>query len=351
MPTHQTKSYTKTFIRAAVHYKTILLGCFFGGIVLSMVSYKLVPKRYKIQCVVGISTQYFQNPLVRDFLPETFDSQEIRAQRDAIIRQALNHKFLESIGNRYKLFGKNKDPKDVTSFDLDQLGRSFEVVPAGPTSFLLGLFSDDPQKGYQIVQEFLNHIRQTLGEERTSTLSRLHDAIRNRLEALSSGEHNAGMNPVLLSRPDLVKAEIGRVQEEISRLKESYSEKHPRVVLLHKRLDELDGYLRLNNSVEKTPARMRAASFSSVRVDPSSKDLFTDLLRKFHYLEVVIFLDQSSQESYLTILQEPFVPQNPVWPKRVIFLVWGAVGGFMVGAFATLFLEVFKNRSWKTWLE
>ena len=344
-------SKTKTFIRAAVQHRAILLGCFVGGIVLSMVSYRFVTKRYKIQCVVGISTHYFQNPMVRDFMPETFDAQEIRAQRDSIIRQALNHKFLAAIGNKYKLFGK-KEPAQITSFDLDTLGRSFEVVPAGPTSFLIGLFSDDGDKGFQLMQDFLNHIRQTLNEERTSTLSRLHDAIRDRLEALSTGEHTVGMNPVLASRPDLVKAEISRAEEEMARLRESYSEKHPRVVQLNKRIDELNGYLRpaVNDKVSP-PARTRAASFSGAKIDASSKDLFQDLLKKFHYLEVVIFLDQQSQESYLSILQEPFVPQSPMWPKRIIFLLWGAVGGFLVGAIGILFMEVLRNRSWKSWLE
>jgi uncharacterized protein involved in exopolysaccharide biosynthesis len=72
--------------------------------------------------------------------------------------------------------------------------------------------------------------------------------------------------------------------------------------------------------------------FSGAKVDEAARELFEDLLKKYHYLEVAIYLDSQSQDTYLTVLQEPFVPKAPIWPKRPIFLIWGVLAGFIIGA-------------------
>src|SRR5438046_464031 len=60
-----------------------------------------LPKKYKAHFVLTIYSQYFQNPLIRDFVPETvnpFDPSEVKSQRESLIRQALTTEFLDSVG-------------------------------------------------------------------------------------------------------------------------------------------------------------------------------------------------------------------------------------------------------------
>mgnify|MGYP000173201880 CR=1 FL=1 len=85
--------------------------------------------------------------------------------------------------------------------------------------------------------------------------------------------------------------------------------------------------------------------FSGAKVDDSAKELFEDLLKKYHYLEVAIYLDAQSQDTYLTILQEPFVPKAAIWPKRPIFLIWGVLAGFLIGTFLALASEVIQAKA------
>jgi hypothetical protein len=344
---------SKNFLNAVLRQKTLVLGFIGVFAVLSMVAYKLVPRRFKVQSVLSIQTPYFQNPLVRDFLPETYDGSELKSQRESIIRRALSHEFLAELGKRHRLFKTKDDSAEVTSYELDLLAKEFEVVPTSATGFLVGFFNKDPETAYKVVTEFIAHIRNTMTRERHARLIRLHNAIQERLEAIAYGRtQTAGVSPLLASRPDLVRQEADRIREEARVLRTSYSEKHPRVTQLKKRLTELESWLKANESAaaesgsEGTGSAVtgKAVSFSGAHVDPASKDLFQDLLKKFHYLEVVIDLDQQSQDAYLSILQEPFVPKAAIWPKRPLFLIWGIATGFLVGSLFVLITELLRER-------
>ena len=152
------KHISRSFYDAILRQKHLIAGAVIISAVASMTGYKYVPKSYKVQAVIGVQTKYFQSPLVRDFVAETWDGNELRSQREALIRRALNHEFLLDLGKRHHLFGAVKDD-DVSTYDLDLLSKRFEVVPTGATTFLLSFFNGDPQEGYKIVQEAIAHIR------------------------------------------------------------------------------------------------------------------------------------------------------------------------------------------------
>lgn len=326
---------SKAFLLALIRQKTLILGTILLVSMFSMVSFKYVARRYKVQTTISIQTQYFQVPLIRDFLPETFDGGELRSQREGLLRRALDHKYLLELGKRHHLFGKLKD-EEITSFELDDLSKRFEIVPAGPTSFLISFYSTTPEAGYNVIQDVLGHIRLSLSTERHTTLLRLHDAIEERLESLSFGGKTD--SAMLAARPDLVKREIDRVEEQIRVLKATYSEKHPKVAELNKKLEALLKFI--DKKPEQTNSKSRENSFSVAKVDPGSRELFLDLLKKYHYLEVAIYLDEQNQDTYLSVLQEPFVPKAPMWPKRSIFLIWGIVTGFLIGSVLALLREL-----------
>ena len=337
------KNFTGNFADALLRQKNLIAGAVVISAVASMIGYKYVPKSYKVQAVIGVQTQYFQSPLVRDFVAETWDAGELRSQREALIRRALNHDFLLELGKRHRLFTPLKDD-EITSYDLDLLSKRFEVVPTGATTFLLSFFNSDPQEGYKIVQETIAHIRANMAEERHNTLLRLHDAIQDQLEVLSFGKQEGSTPTIMASRPDLVKVEMERVKAQISVMRRSYSDKHPKVEELKAKLASLNKWL-TQPQLEMVSEPARAGVFSGARVDDSAKELFEDLLKKYHYLEVAIYLDAQSQDTYLTILQEPFVPKAPMWPKRPIFLIWGVLAGFLLGSLFALLSEVLQTRS------
>ncbi|MBI3543313.1 MAG: hypothetical protein HY075_08595, partial [Deltaproteobacteria bacterium] len=272
--------------------------------------------------------------------PETFDGQELRSQRESLIRKALNQDYARELGKKFNLFHLKKDEEPSTGDMADLISR-FEVVPAGPSTYLIGFFSSNPYVGFDIMKDFIAHVKSVLAQERHAKLVRLHDAIQDRLEVLSFGK-GGGASPMMAKRPDLIKKEIDRIKEEITVLKGTYSDRHPKVTALTKRLVEISKLLDPSN--ENVRERSNPGIFSGAKVDDSSKELFQDLLKKFHYLEVVMFLDEQSIDTFLTTLQEPYVPSAPMWPKRPIILIWSIISGFLVGALVALVLEIVARR-------
>lgn len=296
---------------------------------LSLVGFFALPKRYKATASIAVQTEYFQLPLVSGFLPETMDPQELRAKREALIHRALNRQFVATIARRFQLL-KDSDLESKNSYELVLLQKKFEVIPNGPSGFIVSFSSRDPNVTYQVLQEFLNHLRVTMTEERRATLLNLHDAIQDQLEALSAGKQNERSNAILAARPDLVKRRIETIERQIEALKASYSDKHPRVAELNKQLLQLQHYDPPSNEGSTSPQRQDL--FAGVKVDEGSKELFDDLMKKYRYIDVVMYMDLQNKDHYLTYLTEPFIPQSPTWPKLPILLAWGVASGFLIGA-------------------
>lgn len=328
----EVKSENRSIAEVIARRRVLLTVSAILGVVVSMVSYKYAEKTYKVQTTFSIQTQYFQVPMVQDFVPITYDETELRTQRESLVRQTLDHEYLRDLGTRFKLFAHLKEGKP-TSWDLDQLADKFEIVNLNAMTFMVSYRGKDPAQGYQIIQDYTDHLRKTLEADRKSMLVQLRNGIKDQLETLAfGGKNEVG---IMSSRPDLVKEEIARVKNELKELKSVYSSKHPRVVEFENRLAKLSKYLEPND-LEKELQKER---FSSAKLDPGSEDLFRDLLKKFHYISVVMYMDQQNKDSYLAQVKEPFIPKDPVWPKRPLFLAWGVALGLLTGAVVAFALE------------
>ena len=301
---------------------------------ISLLSYFVLPRNYKVSTTIGLQTQYFQLPLISGFMTETVDPQELRSKREALLRLALNQKYLAEIASKYQLV------KDVSNnFELDQLNKRFEIIPNGQSAFIINFNAKDPNVAFQVVQDFVGHLQGVMTQERHRLLLNLHDAIEGQLETLSAGKSTDG-NTVYSVRPDLVQNRVEKLQEEVKTLENTYSDKHPRVIALKEQLAELS---QMNRPVaEKGLAVPKGDLFAGFRPDDASKDLFDDLLRKYRYLEVVIYMDKQNKDHYVSYLNEPFVPQAPTWPKIPILLAWGVAIGFLIGAALVLLREMPK---------
>ncbi|MBC7690588.1 MAG: hypothetical protein H7222_02375 [Methylotenera sp.] len=330
-----------------IRQKMVILISILACAVLSMFQFKYATKKYKVATTISIQTQYFQIPLVRDFMPETYDGSELRSQRESLIKQGMNHEFITSIGKKYGLFPR-RTADDVGSYEIDELAKKFEVVPLGGSSFLISFFHSDPEVGYKVVQDLLTHLRRNLTDARRAKLAKIHDAIQDQLESLAFGKSGGASAKIMAARPDLVREEYDQLQDELKTLRASYSDQHPKVAALTKRVQNLAKWLQSNTAeIPVTGAMTRTKSFSGANVDPSSKVLFESLLQKYHFLEVVISLDEQSSDTYLTLLDEPFIPRSPMWPKRPLFLIWGIATGFLVGSLLALGLEVIEKKRLK----
>jgi len=307
---------------------------------LALLSYFVLPRKYKVSTSISVPTQYFQLPLVSSFIPETLDPQELRAKREALIHRALDQKFLSQIAVKYHLL-KSAEKLAPNSHELELLAKRFEVIPNGPSGFIINFIANSPTVAYEVLQDFLNRLQSIMAHERHLVLLNLHDAIQEQLETISISKQGENANAIFASRPDLVQRRIEKIQEEIETLKNFYSEKHPRIAALKEQLVQLNQWVRPTS--EQAPTAQDGDIFTGLKVDESSRDLFNDLMKKYRYLEIVIYMDRQSQDQNLSFLKEPYVPSAPIWPKLPILLAWGIAVGFLIGSVRVLMKSGIKT--------
>jgi len=332
------------YLNALLQYKGKILNTVAICCILSLGSYFILPKNYKVSTSIALQTQYFQLPLVSGFMPETVDPQELRSKREALIHLALNQKYLEEMAEKYKLV---KDPSN--SYEIELLNKKFEIVPNGSSSFIVNFNATDPTVAYQVLEDFLNHLKKVMTEERRTVLLNLHDAIQEQLESISVGKLGEASSAILSARPDLVQRQIENVQNQIETLKKTYSERHPRILALKQELSKLSQY-NTKSFTENTPVSVPNIDqvIAGTQIDPASLDLFNDLIRKYRYLEVVIYMDQQNKDQYVSFLNEPYVPHSPTFPKLPLLLTWGIALGFLLGSVRVLLPTLPKSQLVRT---
>src|SRR4051812_30957470 len=86
-------------------YRALIITGTLLSVAVFMTAAYVLPKKYKSSFELSIYSSYFQNPLTRDFMSETNDTAEMRAQRESIIRQSLNTDYLDTLGTKYGIYG------------------------------------------------------------------------------------------------------------------------------------------------------------------------------------------------------------------------------------------------------
>ena len=97
----------------------------------------ILPPKYKSSGTLTIFSKYFQNPLVRDFLPELTDAIELRAQRENLIRQCFTEDYLNQLGTKFGLFRSSDETQEHLN-ELEALRKNIEIFPVGATTFTVG---------------------------------------------------------------------------------------------------------------------------------------------------------------------------------------------------------------------
>ena len=190
----------------------------------------VIPKKYKSTASITIYTKYFQNPLVKDFLPEIYDNTELKSQRETLIRKAFDSDFLNSLGEKYHIFKTSKvDPRH--SIEEFELFKRIEVFSLESTTFSISFIGDDAAQTLQVMDEIVKRVTDTLADERKKTIVRLRDSIRKRIEDMALTMEST-TDPLASVRPELLHVELDRLNAQISALKTQYTEKHPTITKL-----------------------------------------------------------------------------------------------------------------------
>ncbi len=293
----------------------------------------LLPHKYKSVATISIYTKYFQNPLVKDFLPDLYDTTELKAQRENLIRQALSEDFLNALGEKHGLF-KSERGSQKRGIEMDELLKRVEVNSLQSTAFTVGYVGAKRQQTFDVTNDVLVQVTQTLAQVRRETITRIRDSVQRRVEAISLNSGGASPSPLAGGRPEVLRRELAKIQEQISALSMQYTPQHPRVKQLQSRADLIKRWL---GSGASTPAgRSERPILMEGQPKVVSGEVLEDLLKKLNYLNILLDMEDGETNDYVAVLQEPTVPTSPIWPKKLVFLFWGIATGLMLSSIVIL---------------
>jgi uncharacterized protein involved in exopolysaccharide biosynthesis len=333
----------------------------------------VLPKRYKTAFELSIFSTYFQNPLIHDFTPEIYDTAEMKAQREGLIRQALSPEFLDTLGTRYGIYSTPRMPNFIQRFQAflskkygiiltnrqlrirseerkDFLSR-IQIVGMNNNTYQVAFLYSNPDVAYRVIQDIQNQVTRQLIDSRRNSLTSVHRAIERRLEDLAirlpSLEKAPGTPAVLaptataestLSLP-MVEEELSEVRSQLRVLTTRYTEEHPLVRELRDRERSL---VALSNSA---PGRSGSHDKPlAVRVpQDAAEEIYKELTKKLNYLNVVLDSDEAHASDFFAILQAPLYPNAPLWPRKDLFLLWG-LGAGLLGSLMLASLREYFDR-------
>ncbi len=309
--------------------------------------YAVIPKKFKSSAQITIYSQYFQNPLIKDFISEQYDPIEMRTQREAIIQQALDEDFIEKVGEEFKLFKTEKNsPK--RGFEREELRKGFEVFSLSSDTFQIGFIYKNPEISEQIAHKTLSQVVQVLVEQRRKTITNVRNAVRARMESMVLYKNN-GIKSLGSTSNEQIQIQLNQIKAQISALLQQYTEKHPRVTQLRARQHELEKYLTRNPKLiakhedsELPPNREAPETLSGAEIESSSKEVYADLLKKYNYLNVAIDMEKANDVNYYAIISSPSLPLSPLSPKLLNFIGYGLASGILLSIFLLLFDELVR---------
>ncbi len=299
----------------------------------------VLPQKFKSTATITIYTKYFQNPLVKDFLPELYDTSELKAQRENLIRQSFSDEFLTNLGSKYKLFRSSSESAERVS-EMDDIRRRIETYSLQSTTFTVAFTHSDKKITYDIAREIVARVVETLAEERRATITKIRDSIQRRVEAISLNS-SGNPDPMASARPEILAKEMAQLQEQVKALENQYTPQHPKVAKLRDRMVLIEGWL-------KSAGGTKSKSYDKAMLidgQPKAvtKEVYEDLLKKLNYLNILLDMDREGANDYVAILNPPSRPLSPVWPNKAVFLLWGMLTGILVSSMIILVTEYFER--------
>jgi hypothetical protein len=353
------------------HRRMIVTGTLISTGLFLLAAFTL-PKRYKASFVLSIHMRYFQNPLTRDFMPEIFDTTEMRAQREALIRQSLTPEFIDSLGTKYGIYGTRTEgpvqrflkyiskrygvyltTKELRTRSDERKGllENIQVLNLNSDSFQIGFQNSNPDVTYRVIQDIYAHVTQGLLDARRSNLSAIQEAMRKRLDALASKlpslesrtPKSAGPKEETVTAesasPQSAEEELADVRNQLRFMTVRFTDDHPMVRELRARERAL---LAVARTQRTTPANVDVPLAIRIPAD-AAEEIYRELTKKLNYLNISLDSDQIHSGEYFATLEAPLYPSSPLWPKKGLFLLWGLGAGLLITLFIAAIREYFDH--------
>lgn len=310
----------------------------------------VAPKKYKSAAVINVYTKYFKNPLVGQVITELQNTDEIKNNLESLITESIDDQFVDGQAEKHNLY-KAEAGKIKRNTERDLLRQRFQITALGHQSFQVAFISSDPQIAKDVAQASLSHIISHLVNHRKKTIESIKESIRKRIEFMAMSQDKV-TNPLASAKPEVLKRQLVRIRSEKDALRAQYSAEHPSVKALEAKEKIIARWLEDNkkgssNTTNEDPTINEHDQVPILGGDSAYaiSEINKDLLTKYNYLNIISELENVDQPDYIGIVQYPQVPASPLFPNKVLFMVFGLLLGIVVSAIMILVEEYLLGNS------
>lgn len=296
----------------------------------------LIEKKYNSNFEINVYSKYFRNPLISEIIPGVFNISEMRFTIDSMIKEAINDEYIDSVGNEFGIYSKNRSVKTQAK-ERQFLRDRFSYFSTGGQSYKVKFTYSDPVIAKQVVEKTLSVVKGYFINSRIATIQRVKRIMVRRLKSFNASQKMGTKNSeqVLAAKSfEVLNAELKQINSDIAALSKSFDRSHPKLVKLSTRKNTVSRWL---EEFDGTKSEFED-DLSMTTNKTISESLSTQFYTKYHDFNIALDIEKKSLASYIGILQYPQFPTEPIWPKKRLFASVGLILGF-VFAFMYVFIK------------
>jgi uncharacterized protein involved in exopolysaccharide biosynthesis len=200
------------------------------------------------------------------------------------------------------------------------------------TDYQIGFIYRDPETAKEINTKIVNHILKSLRERKLENLKAIQKSLLQKMELMIL-DSSADLNVKYFSRQNSVEEQIEDLEEQKKLLKVQYSDSHPDVQNINKRITALSFIV----------SKYKSGKYNRIPNPPPSllkDEVFSDLLKKYNNITLSISTETLNAEGAVYVSQKPTKPMEIIFPKKRVFLLWGVIAGLLISILIVALLEI-----------
>lgn len=298
-------------------------------------------KQYRSTFEINVYSKYFQNPLISGIIPGVYSVPEMRFAIDSMVKEAISDKFIDMIGTEYKIYSNTQD-KVYQAKERQYLRERFSYYSTGGQGYKISFSDSDPLRAKIIADRTLEVVKGYFIQSRINTIEMVKRVMVNKLTSFNATQNvnkNGGDKALVSKSPDVLRAELMKIESNLSALKKQYKDNHPRILKLNQKRDTilswLEEYGDLKSSSDIVDASLTMSTSKLISEQISSK-----FYTKYHDFNIALDIEKQSLEGYIGVIVNPQIPTAPISPKKRMFASVGFLLGLMFAFLYVFYKEI-----------
>jgi len=295
-------------------------------------------KKFKAEFEINVYSKYFQNPLISEIIPGVYNISEMRFTIDSMVKEAINDDFIDQIATDFNIYKLDTD--ELTLAKNRQLLRDrFSSFSTGGQSYKVNFTHNDPYEAKKIAERTLDKVKSKFIDSRIETIEMIKQMMIKRLQAFNASQKisTSGGDQALASKsPDVLKAELKKIETNISALSKQYNSQHPKIKSLLSRKKTVESWLEEFSQSSFSTTELSTITMPTDKV--LNEKITSQFYSKYHNFNMALDIEKRSLESYIGIIKRPQLPAYPIWPKKRLFAGLGFLLA-MIFAFIYIFIQ------------